>query len=528
MIFFTSCGAILQKQGIKNFKDPITKTKNYKSLNKNQQDFIYLKTICEKNYPNGEKCFPKEERVRMENQILIELGKKEMTDMNFRLTLKKYISHYNNEHSWISLQGTTINEIYPFQPYYIDSSLYILNLTKNYNNKFIGQKIIAFNDIPIKNYEKLLLEFVSAENMTAKRKDIQYYWWNNPILHEFIKGEKIDSIKLSLENGQFFWLKKISNKKIDWQLLTKDFQEHPITKDHRRNFDYQIIDSLGITYFQFHECYDKIEIKEGIKTYVKPWLVPLANSYVNSQLRKKKPSKRLKKYFDPERPIFNEYISKMISKSNSKGISKLIIDLRNNNGGSEMICLQLLYHLSQNENLKDYSIYVQNLEFYNNYFNNNNEGKSKKDSLSFLGFRNSDKSFFDRITDQKSPYYIPKNRPIFKGEIVIIANYTTHSAGALFTTLLQDNKIGQVIGTEVSNNPTGASGWTPFKLPNSKIEASIASEYLVRPDSKKSEMFIPDIKLVMSVEDIFKGRDPLFEKAIEILKKEKSPAANIK
>jgi C-terminal processing protease CtpA/Prc len=34
----------------------------------------------------------------------------------------------------------------------------------------------------------------------------------------------------------------------------------------------------------------------------------------------------------------------MITDSNEKGIKKLIIDLRNNNGGSENICLQLLYY----------------------------------------------------------------------------------------------------------------------------------------------------------------------------------------
>ena len=220
----------------------------------------------------------------------------------------------------------------------------------------------------------------------------------------------------------------------------------------------------------------------------------------------------------------------MILEANRKGLSKLIIDLRNNVGGSEMICLQLLYHLTEAENLKDYSLYTKNLKFYTHYFENSNIDsvncyknvnivKSNIDSLIFMGFSNSDSSFFNRITDPKSPYYIPKNRPIFKGEIVIIANYSTHSAGALFTTLLQDNKIGKLIGTELANNPTGASSWTPFKLPNSKLEASTASEYLVRPDKTKSDIFVPDIKMVMSVEDIIKGRDPLFEKAIEILGK---------
>ncbi|MBA3285024.1 MAG: hypothetical protein H0U27_08200, partial [Nitrosopumilus sp.] len=324
----------MQKTGKKNFKDPIANTTYYQSLNKNQQDFIYLKTIFEKYYPNNEKQFPKPERLILENRILLDLKNNELTDLNFKLYLRKYISHYNSEHAWISLGGFSIKEIYPFQPYCKDTTLYILNLTKEYSNKLIGQKIVAFNDTPIKDYEKKLFEFISEENETTKRKGIQG-WWNLPTLHEFIKGEKLDSVKLTLGNGQNLWLKRIPNKKANWQIEEKDFPEHPITKNHNRNFDFQTIDSLGITYLQFHQCFDKIEIKEGMKSYVKPWLLPLANRYINNQLKKKKTSKTLKKYFDPERPVFADYISKMITESNSKGISKLIIDLRNNRGGSE-------------------------------------------------------------------------------------------------------------------------------------------------------------------------------------------------
>lgn len=523
----TSCGAFLQTQATKNFKDPVTQTRDYKSLNKYQQDFVYLKTICEKYFPNADSSFPKEERIAAESEILKKLGKSGLTDLDFRLHLKSYLSHFDNQHTYISLSGVTITGIFPFIPFNKDSAWYILNLTRGYDPDFLGKKITAFNDIKTEDYEQQLFEFVSAENKTSKRKSI-LNWWYRPTLHEFIKGGKIDSVKLTIENGQSIWLKKVTSGKLDWQIQDKDFPAHPVTRYKNRLYDYQIIDSLNLTYFQFHECYDKIEIKEGIKTYVRPWVRPMANMYVNIQTNKKKPSKRLKKYFDPERPIFHEYINKMIEESNTKDISKLVIDLRNNNGGSEMICLQLVYHLTENENLKDFSVYIQNSDFYKHYFKEDytekvnlyrkeNGTEPKKDSLFFAGFSNSDKSLFDKITDPKSPYYIPKNRPVFKGKIVIIADHSTHSAGALFTALLQDNDIGSVIGTEVSNNPTGPTTWTPFKLPNSKIKASISTQYLVRPDPRKAEKFTPDIQLEKSLEDLFKGKDPLFEKAIELL-----------
>jgi len=524
---FTSCGTILQNQATKNFKDPITKTAYYKSLNKYQQDFIYLKTICEKYFPKVDDYYPKKDRTKEESETVKKLGNNRITDLEFSLYLKKYLSHFDNQHTQIGSTGLTITGIYPFIPFNRDSSWYILNIAKGQNQNLIGKRIIAFNDVGINEYEKRLFEFVSAENVTSKRKEIAN-WWNRPTLHEFLLGKPIDSVKITTENGDNIWLKKLMAGKLEWTLTEKDFKSHPITKYRDKIYDYNIIDSLGLTYFQFHECYDKVEINEAMKSYVKPWIRPLANLYVNIQTNKKNPSDRLKKYFDPSRPIFSQYVNKMIKESNDKGIQKLIIDLRGNNGGSEAICLQLMYHLTDKNNLKDFKEYVKNSVFYKHYFEKEYKRKIElyrqangnipsKDSLFFSGYSNSDKVLFDKITNPKSPYYIPKERPIFKGKIVIIADYSSHSAGALFTALLQDNGIGQVIGTEVSNNPTGPTSWTPFKLPNSKLQATIPSSYLVRPNPTNGKLLIPDIKAEKAFGDLFNGRDPLFDKAMEIL-----------
>ncbi len=524
----SSCGLVLQNSATKNFKDPVTKTREYRSLNKFQQDFLYLKTICEKYFPLADKYFPKDERQAIEQAIIEKLSQPNLTDLEFRLFLKTYLSNFDNQHTWVSIRGISVTGIYPFIPFNQDSSWYILNTLTNVDRNFIGRKILSFNDIPLTQYEQKLFSLVSAENTLSKRKDL-LSWLYRPTFHEFIKGQRMDSIKLGFDNNQTLTLPKITSGQLKWHLSDKDFRQHPITKPKDRIYDYQIIDSVGATYFQFHECYDKIELKEGIKSYVKPWLRPIANLYVTIQTSKKKPSKRLKKYFDPERPIFSQYVSQMINESNEKGINKLILDLRNNNGGSELICLQLLYHLTDDENLKDFELYIQNGDFYKHYFKKDYKEKldlyfkkngkyPPKDELFYAGFSNSNEKLFDKITDSKSPYYIPKDRPVFKGKIVVLANFSTNSAGALYTTLIQDNKIARVIGTSVSNNPTGPTTWTPFRLPNSGIEVSISNQFLVRPDKSKPDRFVPDVYVEKSYQDILNGKDPLFDKALEILK----------
>ncbi len=526
----SSCGVVLQNAGTKDFKDPVTKTSVYKSLNKFQQDFLYLKVICEKYFPLADRYFPEDKRREVEKGIFKKLERNGLSDLEFRLLLKNYLSHFDNQHTWISLKGISITGIYPFIPYNRDSSWYLMNAVSNIDHDFIGQKISAFNNVSINEYEEQLYKFVSAESNTTKRKEISS-WWYRPTFHEFIASKKIDTIKLHFDNEKVLTIPKVTSGDLKWHLSEKDFKQHEITKPKDRIYDYQIIDSIGVTYFQFHECYDKIEIKEGIKSYVKPWLRPLANAYVNIQTSKKKPSKRLKKYFDPERPVFSAYVSQMISESNEKGIDKMILDLRNNNGGSETIGLQLLYYLTNRDDLKDFEVYIQNGDFYRHYFKDDyNEGiekyfnangmHPKRDTMFYAGCANGNGSLFDKITDPKSPYYIPKNRPIYKGKLVVIADFSTHSAGALFASLLQDNKIATVIGTELANNPTGPTTWTPFRLPNSKIDVSISSQYLIRPDKTKGDKFVPDFYVDKSLQDVMNGSDPLFDKALEILNKE--------
>lgn len=526
----SSCGFFLQNTATKNFKDPVTRTTEYQTLNRFQQDFLYLKTVCDKHFPLADKYFPKDKRLALEKFIIEKLNRTSLTDLEFRLYLRTYLSNFNNQHTWSSLKGISVRGIYPFIPFNQDSSWYILNTSTSVDRNFIGRKILSFNDIPLNQYEQKLFSLVSAENTLSKRKDL-LSWWYRPTFHEFIKGQSIDSIKLGLDSNQTLALPKITSGQLKWHLSDKDFKQHPITKPKDRIYDYQIIDSVGATYFQFHECYDKIELKEGIKSYVKPWLRPIANLYVNIQTSKKKPSKRLKKYFDPERPIFSQYVSQMIKESNEKGINKLILDLRNNNGGSELICLQLLYHLTGNENLRDFELYVQNGDFYKHYFKNDFKEKidlyfkkngklPPKDTLFYAGYNNSSEKLFDKIVDPKSPYHIPNSRPIFKGKVIVLADFSTHSAGALFTALLQDNKIARVIGTSVSNNPTGPTTWTPFWLPNSGIGISMASQYVVRPDKTKPDKFTPDIYMEKSLQDMLNGKDPLFDKALEILKED--------
>jgi hypothetical protein len=526
LLFCTSCGTFLQQNGYNNFNDPVVKTHEYRLLNHRQQDFMYIANLCDQNIPHANDYFSLDERQLKKNEIINQLADASLTDAQVYFLMISYLSHFQNAHTWLGPKILSINGIYPFYPFNQDSCWYLLNLGNTYNSTLIGKRIIAVNNIPVNEYEKKLFQFVCAENETDKRQSITSYW-HRPFFHELISNQKADSIKLSFENDQHVWIKR-EDSNVKWHIQNSDIVQHPITQYRNRLYDYQIIDSLNLTYLQFHACFDAIELNEGIKTYLKPWLRPMAKLYLNYQTSKKKPSPKLAGYYDRERPVFHDYIRQMIEETNRKGISNLVIDLRNNRGGSQMLCLQLLYHLTDKEQLKDFDLYVNNNGFTRHHFKNDfqkylanyrrlHHTDPPEDSLFLAGKVNCDQWLFDRITHPGSVYYIPTDRPLFKGKIVIIADHTTHSASALFTTLVQDNKIGQVIGTEQSNNPTGPTVMTPFKLPNSNWKGSIATHYMVRPDSTQSKMFVPDYRIQKSMQDFLDGKDPLFDKAVELL-----------
>jgi hypothetical protein len=187
-----------------------------------------------------------------------------------------------------------------------------------------------------------------------------------------------------------------------------------------------------------------------------------------------------------------------------------------------------LYYLTEKEDLKDFSNmnypsdYQRQIDFakYKRFMKSyqlKTKANPEKGKLYPNGFLNCDSLLFEKIEDQTSPYYIPKNRTVFKGKIIVLANFNTGSAAALFTTLLQDNNIATIIGTSVSNNPVGASSLGPFKLPKSKYTGSVAPDYLIRPNPTIGKIQIPEYWIENSVDDLLNKRDKPFEKAIELI-----------
>ncbi len=515
--------------GFKEYKSDVNRNEVYKSANKYQKDLLFLDDLCVNSFPKIESSFPDSLRTEITDS-LYELLSMPVSESQFSGYLCYYLSHFNNQHT--SIRGLSSKNIFPYALFPSMGNWYLLNINNDYDSLLLGLKVSRFNDEPIKEVENKLFNYVFAENYVCKRNLIFEFTRRPDLLKQFGVINQMDSVKITFENNKSVWVKSV-NKTEDIDFHYKMFSQNQVTKYKDKNYSMSYYPQKDFAYFQFNRCFDLIDTKETMSDYVKPWIIPFAKLYLNRLVKKKKiPNNNVGFKLDFDRPIFKDYLAQTFDSLNTLGINNLIIDLRNNGGGSTLLCLQLLYHLTDRDDIKDFSEYLYLSEAYKQLhkkeykrfvksYQSTNHKLPEEGKLYSNGFLNCDSLIFEQIKNMESPYYISSDRSVFNGKIIVLANSNTGSAAALFTTILQDNNIATVIGTSVGNNPIGATNYQPFKLPNSKLTGSVATGYLVRPKPEKGIIFQPDYWIENSVLDIMNGNDSYFEKALDLINKDK-------
>ncbi len=504
----------------------MVKTEKYNSTNKYQRDLLYLDNLCANSFPDIENKFPTKERARIIDSLLTVLDSTVITDNIFNGYIRFYLSHFKNEHT--SISGLQSRMMFPYLLYPVDKSWYIWDINKEYDSLHIGKKIIRLAGKSMVDIENNLFNYVFAENPINQRHSITPFLNRSDLLQQFGFIKQTDSIQLVLENGDEITVRSVTkNDDLKFTLGVERDKQHEVTKFKNYNYNISLYPKENYAYFQYNRCNDKIDSYEHMRDYLKGWIIPFAKIYMNHHIKKKNTSK-LHGYADPERPIFKDYLQLMFDSINDNNIQNLIIDLRNNPGGSFQLCLQLLYYLTDRSDLIDFSemyytsdynkqIDKEDYKEFEKKYKLENGFSPQNNKLYPNGFSNCDSFIFEKIEDHASPYYIDKSRAVFKGKVYVLADFGTSSAAALFATLLQDNNIATVIGTSVGNNPIGATNFRPFRLPETKMRGSVATGYLVRPKVEKGNVQFPDYWIENSVTDMINGEDRIFEKALELI-----------
>ena len=168
--------------------------------------------------------------------------------------------------------------------------------------------------------------------------------------------------------------------------------------------------------------------------------------------------------------IYKQTLKEFFKKVNFYKIRCIAVNLMENRGGESSVADEFIKYLSC-ENYRNYTcLFRKNNKLY--YYNNN-------------------------ITknDKQLKY-------IYNGKIYVLISAKTFSSAIMFSVLLKDNNLAEIIGEPNSNNPSAYGDVIEFKLPNSKLILRTTFKKFIRPNKDNKNDIIADY--IVSASNVLK------------------------
>lgn len=400
---------------------------------------------------------------------------------------------------WNSLRKET-NGYFPYPIKWIEGK-WRINFDKG--EIPIGAEIISINGVPIMTIIENLYKYYTTdgENITGKRIGIRthfarYYRWHYGLTNDFKVQYKISNASTSktknIESvGSSDYYKNFSNrysKSFD-QIYYADLQEN-------QKYQYEQIDSsIGVlTVYDF--AIGGNENAKEHKTYV-------------------------------------AFLDSIFTKIKKENLKNLIVDVRQNGGGTDPNDLATYSYLTQRNFQENNTAWIsfQKIPLIRYY----NIGIPKFLRPLLVGKYN--KEFREEFPvaknggfyqDDNSADHIIRNpnQNSFTGNIYLLVSPAIASAGSLFAAMVAGNENTITIGEETMGGYYGHNGHIPldYKLPKSKIELSFSVVNLEQNVPRKSNQvyergIIPDYEVSQTYEDFLNNKDTQMAYTLELIKK---------
>lgn len=200
---------------------------------------------------------------------------------------------------------------------------------------------------------------------------------------------------------------------------------------------------------------------------------------------------------------FNRFLSDTFSELKKRQTENLILDLRGNGGGDDDFGATLVSYFAD-EPFR----YFDNIQVTDSY---NGYGRiEEKNGIRYM-------TSHDGLKEWKPQ----KDR--FKGNVFVLTDGFSFSTCADVATVLDHNKWATLVGEETGGGYDGnTSGSTQtITLPNSKIQVRIPM-WMYTTANLGHKFYgrgaIPDFPVEYSIQDYLNDRDPVLQKAIELIK----------
>ena len=370
-----------------------------------------------------------------------------------------------------------------FEYYISNDQMYIIQNNDSIENIQPGTEILSINNVPVSDYIKKYRSLISSDGYNTT---FQPYFLKD-LFFNYYTAENGLSDKATIETlyegeKHTYTLSRESKSDTD---VEKDKEMKKRTEDKKLN-DYVAASNSYNRSFKFLD-------KDSTIAYIK-----------------------VKSF---SREYSEEFYKKTFSKIKSAKASYLIIDVRNNYGGSLYEINNLYSYLTDKPFtlIKPSQVTSRDVPLRTNYFRKSTPLEFAFKSIAYPSYFFA-QAFSTYTKDGKVFYKMKADKPTkpnkeaFNGKVFVLINGGSFSASSIITAKLKNDKRATLVGEETggANDGTVAGFYSYQKLPNSEIRFPIGL-LLVQPDisfSDSKKGVVPDVVVHESMQDIIDRKDP--------------------
>ncbi|KFF75760.1 peptidase S41 [Chryseobacterium sp. P1-3] len=370
-----------------------------------------------------------------------------------------------------------------FEYYISGNRMYIIQNPDSIESIKPGTELISINNVPVADYIIKYRKLISSDG------------YNDTFQPYFLKDLFFNFY--TAENG-------LSNTAMIETLYHGEKRTYKLSREHKSETDLEK---------------DKEMKKRTLEKKVNDY-VASSNSYNRSfKFLDKDSTIAYIKVKSFSREYSDQFYKETFSKIKEAGSSYLIIDIRNNYGGSLHEINNLYSYLADKPFtlIKPSQVTSRDIPLRTNYFRKSSPLEYAFKSIAypsyffaqaFSTYKKDGKVFYKMKVDKPTK----PNKNAFHGKVYVLINGGSFSASSIITAKLKDDKRATLVGEETggANDGTVAGFYSYQQLPNSQIKFPIGL-LLVQPninfsDTKKGVS--PDISIKESMQDIIDQKDP--------------------
>ncbi|MCY6957989.1 S41 family peptidase [Clostridium brassicae] len=374
-----------------------------------QNDIDYLAEELPKRHKN---LFFKLGKDEFHNKITnLKQSINKMNDDEVRIEINKIMTSIGDGHTGSNISS---EKMFPIDLYWFNDGIYAINTTDEYSQIKYG-KLKKINNTDIKSIIKDMSNIITHDNESGVKSQIKYYIIMPTVLQPLHIIDNKDTAKFTFEdkNGKDIeiTMKSLDSEIVFNRILNKGKSGRNIPlymKNQDKAYWFQYLNDSKVMYFNYSKCVE----------------------------------------YDDDKS-FEEFSKELMAAIEKEQVKKLVIDLRNNRGGSSRVLNGFIKKISKSE--------------------------------------------------------LNKNGKIF----VIVGRETFSSAILNAISLKQDTKA-IFVGENTSGKPNHYGEVKKFKLPNTNTTIRYSTKYFNNYD-KDISSFIPDKKIELSINDYINNNDPIMD-----------------